>query len=100
MKRMLIRYKTKPEATAQNRLLIENVFAELNAKSPEGLRYMSMMLADGSFVHVVEHADGHENPLPQLEAFSAFQGGIRERCEELPVVNEATVVGNYRMLDE
>jgi hypothetical protein len=100
MKRMLIRYKTKPEATVQNRSLIENVFAELKAKSPAGLRYMSMMLADGSFVHVVEHADGYENPLPLLEAFRAFQAGIRERCEELPVVNEATIVGNYRMLDE
>jgi len=100
MKRMLIRYKTRPEAAGQNRSLIENVFAALKTQSPDGLRYMALMLADGSFVHIVEHADGHENPLPQMAAFRAFQSGIRDRCAEPPVVNEATVVGNYRMLDE
>jgi hypothetical protein len=38
--------------------------------------------------------------LRQVDAFRAFQAGIGDRCAEGPVVNEVTVVGNYRMLDE
>jgi hypothetical protein len=99
MTQMLIRYKTKPEATAQNRSLIEDVFAELKKQSPQDLRYAALMLADGSFVHLVTY-EGRESPLRQVEAFPAFQAGIGDRCAERPVVNEVAVVGNYRMLDE
>jgi hypothetical protein len=97
MKRMLVRYKTKPETVEENQRLIEAVFRELHAKAPDGVRYAALRLADGSFVHVVETADG-ASPLPGLAAFKAFQSGIKERCAELPQANEVTVVGNYRML--
>jgi radical SAM superfamily enzyme with C-terminal helix-hairpin-helix motif len=99
MKRTLIRYKTRSEMTEQNQRLIEAVFAELQAKSPEGLRYMTLRLADDSFVHFVESSGG-DNPLPKMDAFRAFQSGVRERCLEPPQFNEAIIVGNYRMLDE
>jgi len=99
MKRTLIRYRTKPEATEQNQRLIEDVFAELQSKSPEGTRYMVLKLGDGSFLHFVESADG-DSPLPDLDAFRRFQRGIRERCIEPPQPTEAAIVGNYRMLAE
>lgn len=99
MKRLLIRYRTKPETTELNQSLIENVFQELQAKSPEGVRYMALKLADGTFVHFVETEDG-ANPLPQLEAFRTFQSGVRDRCAEPPQANDAVIVGNYRMLGE
>jgi hypothetical protein len=99
MKRTLIRYKTRPETTELNQRLIEDVFAELRLKSPEGLRYMTLRLADGGFVHFVESGDG-DNTLPTMDAFRAFQSGVRERCIEPPQLNEAIIVGNYRMLDE
>ena len=35
-----------------------------------------------------------------MAAFKAFQSGIRERCIEPPQPNNATIVGNYRMLNE
>src|SRR5580692_804543 len=76
MKRTLVRYKTKPETREQNRRLIENVFAELRAKSPDGVRYMVLMLEDGSFLHFVESRDP-DNSVPKLDAFKLFQGGIR-----------------------
>ncbi|MDB5533736.1 MAG: hypothetical protein JWO28_2051 [Hyphomicrobiales bacterium] len=98
MKRTLIRYKTKPEATGQNRSLIEAVFQELNTKSPEGVRYMALMLDDGSFVHFVE-TDGEASVLQQLDTFQTFQTGIRERCSEPPQPAQATIVGSYRMLE-
>ena len=38
MKRTVVRYKAKPEMAQENQRLIENVFAELHAKSPDGVR--------------------------------------------------------------
>jgi hypothetical protein len=97
MKRTLIRYKTKPDRTDENEALIKAVFRELHAKSPEGLRYLSLKLADGSFVHLVAN-EAEVNPVLELPAFQAFQSGIRERCIEPPQSAEVTIVGNYRML--
>jgi hypothetical protein len=99
MKRTLIRYKTRLETTQQNRKLIEDVFYELQAKSPDGVRYMVLTLGDGTFLHLVETGDG-DSSLPQLDAFKSFQGSVRDRCAEPPQVSEATIVGNYRMLGE
>ena len=99
MKRSLIRYKTKPERIDDNERLIKDVLAELNSKSPEGVRYMAVKLGDGTFIHLVETEDG-SNPITALDAFRAFQAGIRERCIEPPQSGDVTVVGNYRMLDE
>ncbi len=99
MKRMIVRYKTKPEMAAENERLIQNVFLELGARSPAGLRYAAMKLPDGTFIHVVEREDGSD-PLPALDAFQAFFSGIRERCLEPPQSADAVIVGNYRMIGE
>jgi radical SAM superfamily enzyme with C-terminal helix-hairpin-helix motif len=99
MKRTLIRYKTRPDAADQNAGLIEKVFEELKAAKPDGVRYLSLRLDDNSFVHFVEAEEG-STPLPSLEAFKAFQSGIRERCIEPPVPSGVTIIGNYRMLSE
>ena len=101
MKRTLVRYKTKPEQAQENARLIEQVFEELKAKSPDGVRYLALKLDDGTFVHfaTVESTDGN-HPITSLEAFRAFQSGIKERCLEPPQSGDATIVGNYRMLGE
>ena len=100
MKRTVIRYRTKPDMADRNAELVAAVFAELKTAQPEGLRYMSLRLEDDTFIHVVETADDGASPLPKLAAFAAFQSGIRERCAESPLSKKATVVGNYRMLEE
>src|SRR4051794_6931313 len=99
MKRTLIRYKTKPDAADRNAALIEKVFEELKTKKLDGVRYLSLRLDDESFVHLVEAEEG-STPLPALDAFKAFQNGIRERCLEPPLAGNVTIVGNYRMLSE
>ena len=99
MKRTLVRYKTKPEATEANQRLIETVFEELRTKSPAGVRYLVLRLGDGSFVHLSMTEDG-ATAIPDLQAFQAFQSGIKERCMEPPQANQATIVGNYWMLPE
>ena len=100
MRRTLIRYKTKPEAADRNAELIAAVFSELKAAKPDGVRYLSLRLDDDTFIHLVEStADDGSTPIPKLAAFQAFQNGIRERCAEPPKVTQATIVGNYRMLE-
>jgi hypothetical protein len=100
MKRTLIRYKTKPELADANAALIAGVFAELKAAKPEGVRYLSLRLDDGTFVHFVETEPDAAMVLTNLAAFKAFQSGIRERCIEPPQAGNATIVGNYRVLEQ
>ena len=97
MRRHIVRYRPKPEWAEENKRLIEAVFQELRAKSPEGLRYAVLQLADGAFMHLVEGEEGAIR-LPELDAFQRFQSGIKERCLEPPQLTDVTVVGNYRML--
>ena len=101
MRRTLIRYKTKPEAADRNAELVRAVFSELQAAQPQGVRYLTLRLEDDSFVHIVETAaENGSSPIPKLKAFQEFQSRIRERCAEPPAPRNATVVGNYRMLNE
>jgi hypothetical protein len=101
MNRRLIRYKTKPDMADRNAELVAAVFSELKAARPERLRYLTLRLEDDTFIHLVETtSDDGTSALPKLAAFQAFQNGIRERCAEPPLVRGATIVGNYRMLDE
>ena len=62
-------------------------------------RILRSLLEQIGFTHIVEAEDG-ANLLTKLEAFQAFQSGVRERCVELPQARGVTVVGNYRMLGE
>ena len=101
MKRNLIRYQTHPDRADENQKLIEGVFAELADKRPEGVRYVAMRLPDDTFYHLVMVDDGlAASPIPQLGAFKVFQGGVGERCIELPQTSEVTIVGSYRMVGE
>ena len=93
MKRTLIRYKTKPELADRNAELIAGVVEELKAAKLEGVRYLSLRLDDGTFVHFVETDAGDgSSALPKLAAFQAFQSGIRERCIEPPQPSSPAVM--------
>ena len=85
----------------KNAELVAGVFAELKAAQPDGVRYLSLRLDDGSFIHFAEtEASDGSSALPSLAAFKAFQSGIRERYAEPPQVGGVTIVGDYRMLGE
>ena len=94
---VVVRYRTHPDRSDENAALVEQVFAELAATQPAGLRYATFRLADGeSFVHVAEvSTDDGTNPLAAVAAFAEFQRGIPDRMMEGPVVADATVVGSY-----
>lgn len=97
-RRVVVRYKVKPERVEEHEALIRRVFAELEERRPAGLAYQALKLEDGvSFVHIaaVSTADG-QNPLTELASFKAFSANIAERCDEKPVaanVATAFVVG-------
>jgi hypothetical protein len=91
---LVARYTTHPEAGDENQRLVQNVFTQLADEQPDGLHYLVLRLADGSFVHVVV-LDGEDNALPGLSNFKEFQRGIDDRVVEPPVLHPATVVGSY-----
>ena len=95
MRRVLVRYKVKPEAVVKNEELVRAVYEELQRAQPPGMRYVTFQLDDGlSFVHI--HSSDGANPLAELASFKAFQQGIAERCDEAPKVSELREIGNYR----
>lgn len=97
MEPTVVRYKTKPGQADENARLVEAVFEELRRTAPPGTRYAVLRLDDGSFVHIAFSPEGAVSP-PDLEAFSRFSSGVKDRCIEPPVVCSAKVVGNYGML--
>ena len=101
MRRVLVRYKVKPGQAARNEELVRAVYEELHRTKPEGMRYATFRLEDGvSFVHLHSgEAEDGSNPLTELASFKAFQAGIRERCDEAPVVTELREVGSYRFFE-
>ena len=96
-KRVVVRYKVKPECVEEHEALIRGVFAEIAEKRPEGLAYQALKLEDGvSFVHVaaVSTPDG-ESPLARLASFKAFTANIGERCDEKPVASTVTSASTW-----
>ncbi|MEZ4219997.1 MAG: hypothetical protein R3B13_03640 [Polyangiaceae bacterium] len=101
MKRILVRYRVKPDQVETNLEQVRAVFARLREDAPQGIRYATFRLADGvSFMHLasVETEDG-ANPLLALEEFRRFVSEVGARCDEPPVSVELEEVGSYRVLE-
>jgi hypothetical protein len=95
MRRVMVRYKVKPDRAEENAALVRAVYEELAEARPPGFRYATFRLEDGvSFVHVSSQ-EAEESPLSKSRAFAAFQNGIAERCDEPPVLAELQEVGSY-----
>ncbi len=97
MSTIVVQYRPKAELADENQRLVEDVFAELAATEPVGIRYATWRLADGTFVHIAD-VEADVNPLSTNAAFQRFQQGIAERCEAAapPNAHPATLVGAYR----
>ena len=96
MKKTMVRYTVKAGRAAENEAYIAKVFEQLHRERPAGLRYASFKLDDGvSFVHIVSKEGSGADSLLGLPAFKAFTAGIRDRCEEAPVVVELSEIGSY-----
>lgn len=97
MATVVVRYRPKADRADENQQLVEAVFEELKDADPGGVRYATLRLVDGTFVHLAE-VEAQPNPLGSIAAFAEFQKDIAERCEpgEGPDAQQATVVGSYR----
>jgi hypothetical protein len=97
MKATVVRYQAKPERADENQKLIEAVFADLEARQPDGFSYEVFRLDDGvSFLHIVVERDvEHPDSLAEVPAFQAFVADVADRCDVQPRPSGATVVGDY-----
>jgi hypothetical protein len=100
MRRVMVRYRVKPDQAERNEELVRAVYDELHSSRPAGLRYATLKAEDGvTFVHIAESPEG-QNPLRDVEAFARFQEGIAARCEEPPVATALHEVGSYRFFGD
>lgn len=102
MRRVMVRYRVRPDQAARNEELVRAVYDELDRTAPAGIRYATFQLEDGvSFVHLasVETEDGR-NPLSELTAFKRFQEDIGERCDEAPVATGLREIGSFRFFGD
>lgn len=98
MKRVIVRYKVKPDRGDENVAYVTKVFEELVESTPDGLRYLTFRADDGvSFTHIasIETEDGG-NPLSATKAFKEFQAELKDRCEVPPQATTVELVGSYR----
>jgi len=95
----VVRYRVLPGREDHNAELVRDVYRELHALEPQGFAYATYRLADGTFVHIAETADGATAPLPELPAFGRFREGLAERCAEPPVAAPAERIGAYGRRD-
>ena len=101
MKRVMVRYRVKPDQVEANETLVRAVFDELHRERPGGFGYATFKLDDGvSFVHIVDESDEDDRgSLTDVKAFARFREAIRDRCDEPPVATELHEVGSFRLFD-
>jgi Antibiotic biosynthesis monooxygenase len=100
VRRVMVRYRVKPERVEENEDLVRAVYDELRRSEPAGLRYATFKLDDGvSFVHLaLTESENGGSPLSKLKAFQEFQKDIEDRTDEGPVVTELDLIGSFRLL--
>ena len=95
---LMAKAKIKTDGVADVQAATEKMFAAINAAQPEGIRYASLLHADGqTFVAIVQLDDGVENPVPGFAEFRELQGIVEGSRAEPNTVEQWTVVGSYRL---
>src|SRR3977135_4102958 len=96
MQKTIVRYKLKPAYTEENIRLVKAVYSQIALEKSADFRYSTYQLEDGvSFLHIAIHGGEGKSPISGFSAFQEFQKDIKTRCEELPVVTQATEIGAY-----
>ena len=89
--------KIKPESVSDVQAATEKMFAAIDQAQPDGIRYASLLLADGeTFVAVVQVDDGAENPIPGFPESGSSRNWSRVRAAP-PNVQPLTLLGSYRL---
>ena len=94
----MIRAKVKDESVADVEAAVAKMFSAIEEAEPQGVRYASCRLADGStFVILLQLENDTENPLPAVPEFRQFQESLNGWISVPPVPDQLTVVGSYRL---
>lgn len=95
---LMAKARIKTEGVGDVEAATKKMFAAINAAQPEGIRYASLLLADGqTFVAIVQLDDGVENPVPGFPEFRELQEIVDGSRAEPNAVEQLTVVGSYRL---
>jgi hypothetical protein len=95
---MMLRAEVKPESVADVEATVTKMFAAIEQAQPAGVRYASCRLAGTTtFVILLQHTDGIENPLPGVPEFKEFQANLPNWLAKPPVPEQLTVVGSYNL---
>jgi len=100
MKKIIVRYKVKPDRVSENETLVKEVYKQLHEAKIEGFHYATLKLADNvSFIHIaISDTEDANEAFSKLSAFRSFQLNIKERCDELPAVTPITEIGSYNFI--
>jgi quinol monooxygenase YgiN len=92
----MIRAKVKPENIADIEASVKAMFAAIEQAKPQGIRYSSYRLPDGtSYLILLELDEGIDNPLPGMPAFRSFQENLKGWLAEPPATEPLTTLGAY-----
>ena len=101
MRKVLVRYRVKPDKAVENQRLVEAVYDELRQRGPAGLRYTTLKAEDGvTFFHLASIETDGGNPLAEMSSFKQFQKNLGERCDEPPTPTDLTLVGAYGFFED
>jgi hypothetical protein len=93
----MARFKVKPERATEFEEAAKRLFADIQEKLPDGMRYTLGRLSDGvTYVGLLELDDGIENPLPGLPEGKKFLESLPTWAAEPPARDQLTVIGSYR----
>jgi hypothetical protein len=95
---VLVRQKVKDGSVQAAEAAARDLFTTLDRVRPEGLRYASTRVVDGStFVILTELAEGIEDPRPAIPEFQQFLEQLKGWVDGPPVIEHLDVVGSYNL---
>lgn len=100
MKQVLINYIVKTEKVHENIALIKNVFNQLHAEKPAGVKYTAYKMGENVFIHIAqfETEEAHEE-FTRLESFMAFRKDMKARQIERPITNTIEEIGDFSTIN-
>jgi len=94
----MIRAKIKAGKTGELEKAAREMFTEIQAAQPQGVRYASCKLPDGeTYLILLALDDDENNPLGAVPAFRDFQNNLSAWIAAPPTIEELEPVGTYRL---
>jgi hypothetical protein len=94
----MVQAKIRRESVDDVQAAAKRMFAAINERRPDGIRYASTLMPDGAtFLAFLQIDEGVDNPLPGFPEFREFLEGVEASRAEPADVHPLEVVGSYRL---